>query len=465
MKKTTLFTLSTAACAVSLAACQSGIDKDKPVNVVFILADDLGYGDLGCYGQEIIRTPNLDRMANEGLLFSQAYAGCPVSAPSRCSLMTGLNTAHSQIRGNQEILPEGQAPMAEGTFTIARLMKQAGYSTGLFGKWGLGAPNSASVPNSMGFDEFFGYNCQRQAHSYYPDHLWHNRDSVYFPENANNAQQTYSQDLIHQHALDFIRANKDKPFFAMLTYTLPHAELNLPHDSIYAQYDGLFGEIPYIGKFDHEQGGYNTSRKPYASFAAMVSRLDWYVGSVLNELRALGIDKNTLVIFTSDNGPHAEGGANPSFFKSSGPLRGMKRDVYEGGIRVPFIAWMPGTIKDGGRTEQICAFWDIMPTLAELTDQELTEPTDGISILPTILGKDSEEQPQPAYLYWAFNEGVKRQALRIGDWKLIRQVADGVETTELYDLSQDIGETRDLAREKPNQVSLLTIKLDSIAGS
>ena len=197
----------------------------------------------------------------------------------------------------------------------------------------------------------------------------------------------------------------------------------------------------------------------------MVSRLDWYVGSVLNELRALGIDKNTLVIFTSDNGPHAEGGANPSFFKSSGPLRGMKRDVYEGGIRVPFIAWMPGTIKDGGRTEQICAFWDIMPTLAELTGQELTEPTDGISILPTILGKDTEEQPQPAYLYWAFNEGVKRQALRIGDWKLIRQVADGVETAELYDLSQDIGETRDLAREKPNQVSLLTIKLDSIAES
>ena len=251
MKKTTLFTLSTAACAVSLAACQSGIDKDKPINVVFILADDLGYGDLGCYGQEIIRTPNLDRMANEGLLFSQAYAGCPVSAPSRCSLMTGLNTAHSQIRGNQEILPEGQAPMAEGTFTIARLMKQAGYSTGLFGKWGLGAPNSESVPNTMGFDEFFGYNCQRQAHSYYPDHLWHNRDSVYFPENANNAQQTYSQDLIHQHALDFIRANKDKPFFAMLTYTLPHAELNLPHDSIYAQYDGLFEEIPYIGKFPY----------------------------------------------------------------------------------------------------------------------------------------------------------------------------------------------------------------------
>lgn len=465
MTKTTLLTLPAAACALGLPACQSATDGDRPVNVVFIVADDLGYGDLGCYGQEIIRTPNLDRMASEGLLFTQAYAGCPVSAPSRCSLMTGLNTAHSQIRGNREVLPEGQAPMAEGTFTIASLMKQAGYATGLFGKWGLGYPSSVSVPNSMGFDEFFGYNCQRQAHSYYPDHLWHNRDSVYFPENANNAQRTYSQDLIHQHALDFIRANKDKPFFAVLTYTLPHAELNLPHDSIYAQYDGLFSEIPYIGKFDHENGGYNTSKKPRTSYAAMVSRLDWYVGNVLNELRSLGIDRNTLVIFTSDNGPHAEGGANPDFFKSAGPLRGMKRDVYEGGIRVPFIAWMPGTVKDGGRTDQVCAFWDVMPTLAELTEQKLPVPTDGISILPTIVGKDKKVQQQPTYLYWAFDEGVKRQALRVGDWKLVRQTADGITTTELYDLSQDIGETNDLSVKKPNLTSLLSIRLDSIAGS
>lgn len=465
MTKTTLLTLPAAACALGLPACQSATDGDRPVNVVFIVADDLGYGDLGCYGQEIIRTPNLDRMASEGLLFTQAYAGCPVSAPSRCSLMTGLNTAHSQIRGNREVLPEGQAPMAEGTFTIASLMKQAGYATGLFGKWGLGYPSSVSVPNSMGFDEFFGYNCQRQAHSYYPDHLWHNRDSVYFPENANNAQRTYSQDLIHQHALDFIRANKDKPFFAVLTYTLPHAELNLPHDSIYAQYDGLFSEIPYIGKFDHENGGYNTSKKPRTSYAAMVSRLDWYVGNVLNELRSLGIDRNTLVIFTSDNGPHAEGGANPDFFKSAGPLRGMKRDVYEGGIRVPFIAWMPGTVKDGGRTDQVCAFWDVMPTLAELTGQKLPVSTDGISILPTIVGKDKKVQQQPTYLYWAFDEGVKRQALRVGDWKLVRQTADGIATTELYDLSQDIGETNDLSVKKPNLTSLLSIRLDSIAGS
>ncbi len=463
MKKTTFLCLSFATC-YGLASCSEGRNEEKPVNVVFILADDLGYGDVGCYGQQIIHTPNIDKMASEGLLFTQAYSGCPVSAPSRCSLMTGLNTAHTQVRGNKEILPEGQQPMEEGTYTIAKLMQSAGYSTGMFGKWGLGYPGSVSVPNTMGFDEFFGYNCQRQSHTYYPDHLWHNGDTIYFPENANNARKTYSLDIIHRHALDFIKENKDKPFFAMLTYTLPHAELNLPHDSIYDQYKDKFKEIQYIGKFDNQYGGYNTSEKPYASYAAMVSRLDKYVGDVLDELKALGIEKNTLVIFTSDNGPHAEGGANPEFFNSAGPLRGIKRDVYEGGIRVPFIAWMPGSIDKNKRTDQVCAFWDILPTLADLTGTDLPVETDGISILPTLQGKGKKQQPQHDYLYWAFNEGIEREALRIGDMKLVRQNIEGATQTELFDLSKDISEKNNLANEQPETVGMFVAKMDSIGG-
>lgn len=302
----------------------SGCEKtpERPMNVVYILADDLGYGDVGCYGQQIIKTPNIDRMAAEGMLFTQHYAGCTVSAPSRCSLMTGLHTGHTQVRGNREITPEGQQPMREDTYTLGKLMKSAGYTTGIFGKWGLGNPGSVSIPNKMGFDEFYGYNCQRQSHSFYPDHLWHNEEKVLFPENENNACKTYSQDLIHEQALKFIRDHKEQPFFAMLTYTLPHAELNLPHDSIYKMYENSFEETPYIGKFDKVYGGYNTSEKPLASFAAMVSRLDKYVGDVMAELKELGLDKNTIVIFTSDNGPHHEGGADPDFSRVTDLLGG-----------------------------------------------------------------------------------------------------------------------------------------------
>ena len=327
------------------------------MNVIYILADDLGYGDLSCYGQQKFQTPNLDRMAAEGMLFTQHYAGCTVSAPSRASLMTGLHTGHTQVRGNREISPEGQEPMAAGTFTLGKLMQDAGYTTGIFGKWGLGYPGSVSVPGTMGFDEFYGYNCQRQAHSYYPSHLWHNNEKVLFPENENNGRVTYSQDLIHAQAMQFIKNNKSKPFFAMLTYTLPHAEMNLPHDSIYRQFENSFEETPYDGS-----RGYTPVEKPNASFAAMVTRLDNYVGEVLAELKELGLDKNTIVFFTSDNGPHTEGGANPDFFKSYGPLKGTKRALYEGGIRVPFIVWNPQKIKAGTKSDHISAFWDMMET-------------------------------------------------------------------------------------------------------
>lgn len=437
-----------------LSACKSGLPrKEVPMNVIYILADDLGYGDLGCYGQTKIHTPNIDKMAKEGMLFTQHYAGCTVSAPSRCSLMTGLHTGHSQIRGNKEIKPEGQQPMTADTYTLGKLMKSAGYATGIFGKWGLGYPGSTSVPSTMGFDEFFGYNCQRQAHSYYPDHLWHNNDTVFLHENDNEGRQIYSQDLIHEQALKFIRDNKDKPFYAMLTYTLPHAELNLPHDSIYRMYENAFEEVPYDGKM-----GYHPSEKPYASFAAMVTRLDKYVGDVMAELKELGLDKNTIVIFTSDNGPHREGGANPDYFKSYGPLKGVKRDVYEGGIRVPMVAWCPDKIKAGVKNDHVSAFWDVMPTLAELTGVALPETGDGISFLPTLFSKDGQKQHE--YLYWEFHELNGREALRSGNWKLIRQPIVGETILELYDLSSDIHEDNNLAQQNPEKVKELEILMD-----
>lgn len=439
---------------VGMSACKNEAPKKEvPMNVIYILADDLGYGDIGCYGQTKIHTPNIDKMAKEGMLFTQHYAGCTVSAPSRCSLMTGLHTGHSQIRGNKEINPEGQQPMATDTYTLGKLMKSAGYTTGIFGKWGLGYPGSSSVPSTMGFDEFFGYNCQRQAHSYYPDHLWHNNDTVFLHENDNEGRKVYSQDLIHEQALKFIRDNKDRPFYAMLTYTLPHAELNLPHDSIYQLYENAFEEVPYDGKM-----GYHPSEKPYASFAAMVTRLDKYVGDVMAELKKLGLDKNTIVIFTSDNGPHREGGANPDYFKSYGPLRGIKRDVYEGGIRVPMVAWCPGKIKAGIKTDHVSAFWDVMPTLAELTDVTLPEPGDGVSFLPTLYSKEGQKQHD--YLYWEFHELNGREALRCGNWKLIRQPIVGKTILELYDLSNDIHEDHNLAQQNPEKVKELEILMD-----
>lgn len=447
-KQTLLCTTTILLCATTTSKAAESIPEKSPVNVIYILADDLGYGDIGCYGQQKIKTPHLDRMAQEGMLFTQHYAGCTVSAPSRCSLMTGLHTGHSQIRGNMEINPEGQHPMEAGTYTLGKLMQSAGYTTGLFGKWGLGYPGSASVPDKMGFDEFFGYNCQRQAHTYYPDHLWHNNDLVSIPENENGGRKAYSQDMIHEQAMQFIRTNKEKPFFAMLTYTLPHAELNLPHDSIYQMYENAFEEVPYNAK-----SSYYPSEKPYASFAAMVSRLDKYVGEVMAELKKLGLDKNTIIIFTSDNGPHREGGANPDFFQSYGPLRGVKRDVYEGGIRVPMIAWCPGKIRDGIKNDQISAFWDVMPTLAELTGTTLPQAGDGISILPTLLGEKGQKEHD--YLYWEFHELNGREALRSGNWKLIRQPIVGNTVLELYDLSKDLHEDNNLAAQYPQKLEKL----------
>ena len=443
-------------CCAPFYACNTAPEEQpqKP-NVIYILADDLGYGDIEPYGQEIIKTPHLTQMASEGMLFSQHYAGSTVSAPSRGSVMTGLHTGHSQIRGNKEIAPEGQQPMEGDTYTIGKMMKEEGYTTGIFGKWGLGYPESPSIPKKMGFDEFYGYNCQREAHSYYPDHLWKNEERIILEDNLNGGRKTYSQELIHQEGLQFIRNNKDKPFFAMLTYSLPHAELNLPHDSIYHIYEDMFEETPY-------SGGYHDSEKPRASFAAMVSLLDKYVGEVMQELKDLGIDNNTIVIFTSDNGPHMEGGADPKFFNSNGPLRGFKRDLYEGGIRVPMIVRYPNHVKAGSKTDHISAFWDIMPTLADITNIDMpdNEQTDGISFLPTLLNKGNQKEHE--YLYWEFHEGGGRLALLQGDWKMVLLNAKSEEKVELYNLADDLGETNNLVDHNPEIAKEMYSKLKSI---
>ena len=445
-------------CIAPLYACNKAQEEQpqKP-NVIYILADDLGYGDIEPYGQEIIKTPHLNQMASEGMMFTHHYAGTTVSAPSRGSLMTGLHTGHSQIRGNQEIEPEGQQPMEEGTYTIGKLMQGDGYTTGLFGKWGLGYPESPSIPKKMGFNEFYGYNCQRMAHSYYPDHLWKNDTMIILEGNQNGERTEYSQELIHQQALKFIRDNKDKPFFAMLTYTLPHAELNLPHDSIYHIYENMFEETPY-------SGGYHDSEKPRASFAAMVSLLDKYVGEVLQELKELGIDDNTIVIFTSDNGPHMEGGGDPEFFNSNGPLRGVKRDLYEGGIRVPMIVRYPNHVKAGSTSDHISAFWDIMPTLADITHTQIpaNEVTDGISFLPTLLNKGKQKEHE--YLYWEFHEGGGRLALREGKWKMVvlNAKSEKKEKIELYNLADDLGETNNLADVDPERTKAMYERMKSL---
>ena len=445
-------------CCAPLYACTTAEKKQpqKP-NVIYILADDLGYGDIEPYGQKIIRTPNLTKMASEGMRFTQHYAGSTVSAPSRGSLMTGLHTGHSQIRGNEEIAPEGQQPMEGNTFTIGKMMQESGYTTGLFGKWGLGYPESPSIPSKMGFNEFYGYNCQRQAHSYYPDHLWKNDTMVVLAGNQNGERTEYSQELIHQQALSFIRNNKDKPFFAMLTYTLPHAELNLPHDSIYQIYENMFEETPYTG-------GYHDSEKPRASFAAMVSLLDKYVGDVMQELKDLGIDDNTIVIFTSDNGPHMEGGGDPEFFNGSGPFRGVKRDLYEGGIRVPMIVRYPNHIKAGSTSDHMSAFWDIMPTLADLTHFKLPAnvDTDGISFLPTLLDKGKQKEHE--YLYWEFHENGGRLALREGDWKIVvlNAKSKDKEVVELYNVVDDLGETTNLAKANPEKTKEMYDKMKTL---
>lgn len=437
------------------SACQpeskTTTDSPRP-NIIFILADDLGYGDLSCYGQKKFQTPNLDKLASEGILFTQHYAGATVCAPSRSSLMTGLHTGHTFVRGNKEVQPEGQWPLADSVFTLAEMMKAQGYVTGAFGKWGLGFPGSEGDPNRQGFDEFFGYNCQRLAHSYYPRYLWRNQTQMVLPQNSGALTGLYAPDYIQRKTLEFIENHKDTSFFLFVPNTLPHAELAAP-DSLIALFRGKFSpETPFQGTDDGENyrnGPYASQAEPHAAFAAMVYLLDKQVGEIMEKLKDAGIDDNTLVIFTSDNGPHLEAGADPDYFDSNGPLKGYKRDLYEGGIRVPAIARWPGKISPGTTTDHISAFWDLMPTLAEIVGIEAPQNIDGISWLPAVLGKGN--QAEHPYMYWEFHEKGGRVAIRKGKWKAIKYnyIAEPDAPFELYDLSQDMGETHNLASDHP----------------
>ena len=505
--------------ASNASAQQASTDGDgaqaRRPNIIFIMCDDMGYGDLGCYGQQRIETPNLDRMAQEGMRFTQAYAGSPVSAPSRATFMTGQHAGHTHVRGNREYWRSslkqnafgsnadytliGQEPYLNTHRIIPEVMKEAGYTTGMFGKWAGGYYNmqypnvykvdgngntdtsksaqssSASLPNKRGVDCYYGYICQFQAHTYYPNFLNRYDPEKYgdkhivvdtLKQNIQHAavasrnkdfenREQYSSDLIHQYALDWIdRQTGEKPFMGIFTYTLPHAELWQPNDSLVAKYNDKFKgqDSNYGGDFG---SWYYRNYGRHAQFAAMVSRLDAQVGEIFDKLKEKGLDENTLVIFTSDNGPHTEGGADPSWFGSSGSLRGTKRSTHEGGIRVPFIAKGPG-VPAGTVNDHQLAFYDVMPTLLDYAGLDGSQYSleastdecryDGISFSNTLTGND-EEQEKHEFLYWEFHE-TNMMALRMGDWKLV--VKGG--TPHLYDLSIDIHEDKDVAGQYPEVV-------------
>ena len=435
-----------------LPACRQEHREERLPNIVYIIADDLGYGDLSCLGQERFSTPNLDRLAAEGMIFTQHYAGSTVCAPSRSSLMTGQHTGHTPIRGNRSVQPEGQWPIPEATFTLAELLKQKGYATGGFGKWGLGGPGTEGDPVYQGFDAFFGYNCQGKAHNYYPRYLWNNLEKVVLHENEGFNKGVYAPNLIHEKALEFLETNKDRPYFLYYPNIIPHAELFAPEEYMEKFRGKFLPEKTYEGYDEgprYRDGPYGSQPEAHAAFAAMVTLLDDQVGEVIDKICQLGLSEHTLVIFTSDNGPHLEGGADPDYFNSNGIYTGYKRDLYEGGIRVPTIAWWPGTIAPNTQTDHLSAFWDVYPTMADLTGQEIHDSVDGISFLPTLLGKG--EQQQHDYLYWEFHEKNGRQAIRKGDWKLVRYdvFTPGETTTELYSIAEDPSESRNLARENP----------------
>ena len=417
------FLKTTAAGAVSLAA--GAAEAAARPNIIFILADDLGYGDLGCYGQQRIKTPNLDRLAAEGIRFTQAYSGATVCAPSRCCLMTGKHGGHATVRGNKR--PE--VGLRPDEATLPALLKKAGYRTALSGKWGLGGPSTRSMPNQRGFDEFFGYLDQLHAHNSYPEHLWQNEEEVFLTENWFNRRKKFAPDLFTEKALEFVKRRESRPFFLYLAYTVPHADNEL------GAFQGNGIEVPGDEPYSNENW-------PQAerNFAALITRMDRDIGTLLAALGDGGIDHNTLIVFSSDNGPHREGGHDPDYFSSRGPLRGIKRDLYEGGIRMPFLTRWTGRIRGGQVSGQVLAFWDILPSLCELAGVPRPASLDGISVLPALLGERRVEHPP---LYWEFHERGFSQAVRFGDWKAVRN--NPQKPIELYALETDIGEKNDVA--------------------
>ncbi|MEZ5363286.1 MAG: arylsulfatase [Bryobacterales bacterium] len=423
--------LASTAAAVPLAAQQP-----KP-NIIFILADDLGYGDLGCYGQTRISTPNIDRIAREGMRFTQAYAGSTVCAPSRCCLMTGLHTGHARVRGNAAANGP-RPPLAPEDATVAEMMQKAGYKTGAFGKWALGEAHTSGRPNLKGFDQFYGYYNQTHAHSYYPTHLWENERYTLIRENRGSQRSGYSHDLIAQKALDWVDDAAGSPFFLYLAFTTPHADNELGADTG----DGM--PVPDYGEYADKP--WPTTEK---GFAAMITRMDRDIGRLLDLLKKKGVDGDTLILFSSDNGPHQEGGHDPKFFESQGGLRGIKRDMYEGGVRVPALARWPGRVKPGVVSKQVWAFWDFFPTACDLAGIAPPAGLDGVSIVPALDGKSLAERPP---LYWEFHErNNTAMAARDGDWKAVRKSPKA--PIELYDLSQDVAERHDVAARNPQVVA------------
>lgn len=421
------------AAAAAAAPFQPAPAPGRP-NIILILADDLGYGDLGCYGQTRIHTPNLDRMSAEGIRFTSAYAGSTVCAPSRCSLMTGLHTGHARTRGNRS--PD--LPLRPEDITFTEILKRAGYRTALFGKWSLGELGSTGYPTRKGFDEWFGFFSQLHAHNYYPEHLLDGETAWLCRGNMGLQRKDYAPDLFTARALQFLeKQDRSNPFFLHLCYTVPHANNEMGRDSG----DGM--EVPSYGPYANLPWP-----RPEKGFAAMISRMDAGIGRIFEALKRRGLDDNTLVLFTSDNGPHKEGGHDPNFFESSGPLHGIKRDLTEGGIRVPTLARWPARIRAGQTSSFPWAFWDILPTFAELAGAQAPAGLDGISILPTLLG---QAQKPHDYFYWEFHEGGFSQAVRMGPWKGIRKGLDG--PIQLYNLDDDLGERRNLSADKPQIVA------------
>ena len=464
-----------------LASLSLALGEERPPNVVFILADDLGYRELGCFGQERIKTPNIDQLARDGMRLTQHYCGNAVCAPSRCVLLTGKHPGHAFVRDNRSTPPEGQWPIPDSEVTIAEAFQEAGYTTGVFGKWGLGGPDSTGQPLKQGVDRFFGYNCQAHAHSYYPSYLWDNDRHVVLnndpevPGHASLAEdadpadpasyapfkgQDYAPDRINAQALEFVRENQDRPFFLYYPSVIPHVALHVPDEDL-VPYTSLGWQDP---PFVRAKGyGYTPHFTPRAAYAAMITRLDTYVGRLLDLLDELGLADNTIVVFSSDNGTtHLGEEVDYEFFKSVGELRGLKGSLYEGGVRVPTIVRWPERVAAGSTSDRISGFEDWMPTLLEMVGKSSVTPAgiDGISMAATLLGQPQEPRP---YLYREFAGYGGQQSIRVGKWKAVRQnMAKGNLTVELYDMDSDISESMDLASEKPEMVTKLSKMMSEV---
>lgn len=431
--------------------CASALAAPKKPNIVYILADDAGIGDFGCYGGKIIKTPNVDQLSRDGMRFLAHYSGSTVCAPSRSVLMTGKHTGHTRVRGN------AAASLLPQDVTVAELLKKAGYATGCIGKWGLGLAETPGAPIKKGFDHFFGFLNQGNAHHYYPDYMYRDGQKIEYSDNRTKRTH-YAHDMFTTDALSFIRQHKNEPFFLYIPYTIPHVDLDVPDDSK-QEYMGKLGpEKPY-GKPGGK--GYRSEKYPHATFAGMITRMDRDIGSIIKLLDELGLTDDTLVMFSSDNGATSAGGADPEFFNSNGPYRGIKRSLYEGGIIAPMIAKWPGRVKAGSTTSHISGFQDILPTLASLVDVPSPTDIDGISFLPTILGQP-DKQKQHEYLYWEFTEQGGKRALREGDWKVVQlqTLKRSPLPPELYNLRSDPAETKNLAKKNPDVLARLIGLMD-----